>query len=335
MAFRLDIFIISVTACLYAWLDYANNTYQFCMCRSFYLIAKSETDFDVIKRKYLYFLIYQISISIPFSIFSSFIVINLTFRSAIDFVNYLLRYRKKSLQKCEDSFCCDFLNVNDKHEIIYSQCDIDYVLDLFNRKNSSKNHFNQVKHHEYLIECVEERNFKTKLARTLKYIFKWDTNFRFSSRVVNTLVVSFVALYYFVVVLTYTISYLASSLTSYIPNTFDPNKAQFPFGRILCNILIKIFKMDSCNDSISSLSIPIPVPDMIIQAIPWLRDSIFWIFVAPLIFSPIICLIQIYLLSNDIKTHLKQMYKGECDFVRKAKRIGNGSIANGSFHFGG
>ena len=288
MAFRLDIFIISLTACLYAWLDYANNTYQFCMCRSFYLIVKSETDSDVIARKYLYFIIYQICISIPFSIFSSFIVINLTFRSAIDFVNYIRRFKKKSLQKCEDSFCCDILNVNDKHEIIYSECDIDYVLDLFNGKNMnapSKNYFNQVKHHEYLIACVEERTFKTKCARTLKHIFKWDTNFRFSSRVVNTLVVSFVALYYFVIVLTYAISYLVSNFTSYIPNTFDPDKAQFPFGRILCNILIKIFSMDSCNDSISSLSIPIPVPDMIIQAIPWLRDSIFWIFVAPLIFS--------------------------------------------------
>ena len=67
----------------------------------------------------------------------------------------------------------------------------------------------------------------------------------------------------------------------------------------------------------------------------WLRSSVLWIFAGPLIIAPIICLLQLALLAKDTKTHLKQLRRGQCDFVQSAQTIGNASIAGSSFHFGG
>jgi hypothetical protein len=59
VAFRLDNFIISITACFYAWLDFANNTYQNSLCEGFYRQIIGETDKDVIDRKYKFFVIFS------------------------------------------------------------------------------------------------------------------------------------------------------------------------------------------------------------------------------------------------------------------------------------
>jgi len=317
------------------------------MCSGFYESLKSESDKKAIEQKYTYLLVFQTFRSIPFSIFSSFIVINLTFRSFIDLVDYVLRYLNRSstayydklFTKSKDSFCCDLFNVRDEHEIIYSQCDIDYVLNLLNGSESlSKRRFYKIKKHRYLTACEEgKRNFQTKLASTLKSLIDWDSNFRFSSRVINTLTVSFVALYYFVLIVSYFISYSINYYASFIPTSFDPSKAQIPLGYLLCQILEYFLatSSNSCSDSVWVVNVDFLVPDKLIQSYPWLRDSIVWLFMTPLIVSPIICMCQIYLFSHDLKTHLKQLYKGEYDFVRKAKNIGNATIASGSFHFGG
>ena len=337
VAFRLDNFIISITACLYAWLDFANNTYQNSLCEGFYRQIIGETDKDVIDRKYKFFVIYKTFDSIPFSIFSSFIVINLTYRSFCHVVDYIFRYTNKSVPylakifaKSKDSFCCDLFNVEDEHEKIYSRCDIDYVLNLLNSKDStSKKSFTPLKKFKYLTVFTEKKNFKTKVISLLKKVLKWDPNFRFTSRMINAFTVSLVALYYVVLGLTFGITLLLEIVTSFIP-VFDSSKAQNPIGDILCEI-----SSDICTESLRNYTINLPVTDKIVQVLPWLRSSVVWVFVAPLIISPIICLLQIYLLSRDVKTHLKQLYKGECDFVRKAETIGNASIANSSIHIGG
>ena len=144
------------------------------------------------------------------------------------------------------------------------------------------------------------------------------------------------ALYYFVLLVSYFISYTINYNASFIPTSFDPSKAQIPFGFIICKIFSTLVSYEStCSDIMWVENFDFPVPDKLIQSYSWLRDSIVWLFMTPLIVSPIICIFQIYLFSNDLKTHLKQLYKGECDFVRKAKNIGNAAIASGSFHFGG
>jgi len=59
------------------------------------------------------------------------------------------------------------------------------------------------------------------------------------------------------------------------------------------------------------------------------------IIIIPVFASLLVCLLQILFLVKDSKTHIKQLYKGECEFVVKAKNVSNASIASASFHFGG
>ncbi len=103
-------------------------------------------------------------------------------------------------------------------------------------------------------------------------------------------------------------------------------------GDLLCQ-----FSDDLCIDSLKLFTLNIPVPDKVIEVLGWIRESLEWTFVGPLIGIPIICLIQMVLFIKGIKTHLKQMYKGNCGFVVRDKsiRISNNRIAIGSFHFGG
>jgi hypothetical protein len=307
--------MISITACFYAWLDFANNVYQYSRCEGFYQLSIGINDKNEIDRIYKSFVIYKTFDSIPFSIFSSFIVINLTYRSFCHVADYIFRYRNKSIPylaklfaKSKDSFFCDLLNVEDEHENIYSRCDIDYVLNLLNGKDdtASKKSFVPLKKFKYLTVFTEKKNFKTKVISILKKVLKWDPNFRFTSRMINAFTVSLVALYSCVVAFTFSITYLLDYSDSFI----------LQIENILCQI-----SSDVCMDSHKKYTDT--------------RSSFVWVFVAPLIISLVICLLQIYLLSSDVKTHLKQLYKGECDFVRKAETIGNASIANSSFHVGG
>ena len=90
-----------------------------------------------------------------------------------------------------------------------------------------------------------------------------------------------------------------------------------------------------CIDSLTNYTIKLPVPNKIITVLPWLRSSVIWVFIAPLIITPFICLLQVLIFVLETKKHLKQLYKGECDFVQSAIKIGNASIAKASFHFGG
>jgi hypothetical protein len=65
------------------------------------------------------------------------------------------------------------------------------------------------------------------------------------------------------------------------------------------------------------------------------KASINGIFLAPLIISLLICLLQQFLSIRETKKHLLQLYKGECEYVKKLKNLDNSSISESSFHFGG
>ena len=117
VAFRINNVVISITACIYAWIDFANNTYQQSFCNGFYDEIIDETDKENIREKYIFFIIYKTFSSIPFAIFSSFIVISLTYRSVINLIDYALRSKNKLIpyfsryfEKGKDSFCCNLFN---------------------------------------------------------------------------------------------------------------------------------------------------------------------------------------------------------------------------------
>lgn len=66
-----------------------------------------------------------------------------------------------------------------------------------------------------------------------------------------------------------------------------------------------------------------------------LLDSVKTVTILPVYISLMICLLQQCWIAMDTKKHLIEIYRGECEFVKKAKNLKNASIAGNSFHFGG
>ena len=129
------------------------------------------------------------------------------------------------------------------------------------------------------------------------------------------MVVSLVVLYYFALYITYFLAWYSSVLSRLVAFLQD----------------IDDFK----NITTTKHRSPLEYLDGDANDYGWLRSSVLWTFAGPLIIAPIICLLQLALLAKDTKTHLKQLRRGQCDFVQSAQTIGNASIAGSSFHFGG
>ena len=340
VAYRTDSFLINTTACIYSWIDYVNNVYINSVCYGFYeQSADVFSDKNAVNKKFIYFTIYKVFFSIPFSIFSSFIVINLTYRSIINLIDYILRNRSiliKPIDHNEDSFCCNLFAVNDEHELIYSKYDILYVIELLDQRGggsqeTAKKSFKTFENYEYSKLKIENKNILAKVKNIFKKLLDWDANFRFTSRFMNTMLVALVALYYFVIYLSYLMAYYGnklSELLDFVLEVVDQiNGIEINPGDILCS-----FSQDIC---IEALKVPFKLPNLPINHFGGVRESVIAIFVVPLFASLLICLVQLYLLSRDTKTHIKQLYKGTCEFVLKANKIPSPSIASSSFHFGG
>ena len=159
-------------------------------------------------------MVYMIISSIPLTIFISFIVISLTYRTFINLADYIFRNRssitkENIIESSRDSCFCSICNVNDEHEIIYSKVDLDYVLNLFNKniqfseKNQKLTDIDMNNVNAKLNYCKIIRNKETKIRKILNKIYKPDPTFRFTSRYINSILVAFVSLYYFVVFFAY------------------------------------------------------------------------------------------------------------------------------------
>ena len=171
VAFRLNHCLINATACMYAWLDFFNNTYQFSVCNGFYKeIGPSKEALSELNRRYTFFTIYKVLSSIPFALFSSFIVVSLTHRSVIELLEFLLCKRQQE-QKNNSLF-----KVKDENEIIYSRCDIDYVIDLLDKRYSNFEHKSKtmslrtIESCEYTVVRVEKQNLMSRILGMSKYV---------------------------------------------------------------------------------------------------------------------------------------------------------------------
>ena len=124
----------------------------------------------------------------------------------------------------------------------------------------------------------------------------------------------------------------SSVLVKNLPQSMDLSRQNVSIGDLLCSI-----SDDLCIDSLTTITQTIPVPDKIIDVLQWIQASVEWIFLGPLIGVPLVCLLQMAYFIKQVKTHLKQMYKGKCEFVIKEKSLikRKAKIAIGSFHFGG
>ena len=144
------------------------------------------------------------------------------------------------------------------------------------------------------------------------------------------MLVALVVLYYFVIFFSYTIAWYSSVLVNALPTNINLAQQNISIGDLLCSI-----SDDLCIEALEPFVQSIPAPNINITLSAWIHTSIEWILVGPLIGTPLICLLNIWLLAKDVKTHLRQIYKGECEFVLKASSLSNAWIAGQSFHFGG
>jgi hypothetical protein len=236
---------------------------------------------------------------VPFANFSSVIVITLTYRSMVSFLDVYFKYNKKHFKNNNTKLNAKIsirkllLNINDDHELIYSNCDINYVLDLLEGRAEirKKKCFRKFQKYNYFsLQIEEDKSYKTMFLNFLKKTFDWHPNFRFSSRFINTMVAALCVLYYFILFVSYQFAYYSSLLISILPQVITDGK---------------------------------------------LVDSVLWTVIGPLLVTTILSLFQVYFLSRDVKKHLNQLYKGKCEFVKKAETLGRGSISSSSLHFGG
>ena len=295
----------------------------------------------------------------------------------IDFIlKYITPIFKGEMRRINaDSFCCLLFGVDDEHELLYSRYDVEYVINLLKTsrdlklqlvdENAIDEMIDEIEFKEkspngkpfYQNETkqdVEAKNMKTKYLKVKKQkkkhkiiekldsifrkvVYDWDPTFRFTSRFVNTMVVAFVALYYFFIYLLYfmydSFGWIGNVVGALEPVLTDILKNGINVGDVICAI-----SEEMCIEQLQSYgNIPIPLPKKLNQSIanvlPNLGSSVTTIFVAPVFIAFFICIIQLGCLIKDAKTHLKELYKGKCEFI--SKNVSNESVASSSFHFGG
>jgi len=343
------------------WIDFGVSVYQNGKCESITKYSPNIKNKDI-KKEIWNFMAYKILCSIPLTIFMSFIVISLTYRTFISFIDYIFRNksslsnRHKSNESSRDSCLCPICNVNDDHEIIYSKFDLDYVLNLFN----SKSYFNEnnkdltqidlndlnkkLKHSK--IMSVKE----TKIRKLLNMIYKSDRNFRFTSRYINSVLVTCVALYYFVVFTGYifiqgaanlhdTLSFIDKNVNKIqILSDYFSTEHQITFGEV-CRILPDYLCIDSTIMNVTFTLPQIPKAVSFLNYTSSKLDRINFtssfeiIIIFPIFGAFTICLVQMFLFIRESRLHLQQLYRGQCEFVVKSTSIPNGSIGINDFEF--
>ena len=333
------------------WIDFTENIYQYGNCDTDLV---SDTDISETKRKIWYYMIYKILHSIPLSIFMSFIVISLTYRTFISLVDYIFNYKslliKQNIKESSRDTCfCSICNVNDEHEIIYSKFDLDYVLNLFNRNDELFSGKNLT---DIDLKNLNEKLKFCKLIKNKKSIFnkiyKPDRNFRFTSRYINSVLVTCVALYYFVLVFGYFVIIYTTVFSKYLSILdksadkgkqlvdFFSSEQSIKYGDI-CGTIPELDCVDALKD-ITIYSLPrFPKVESIIS--PRIKElasinfsnTIEAIFIVPIFAAYIICIIQMFLFVRESRLHLQQLYKGECEFIVKSKNLSNASIGKYKF----
>ncbi len=164
----------------------------------------------------------------------------------------------------------------------------------------------------YVLNLFEKN--KT-IHRKQGQLFKDMNEFRFSSRFLSAIMVTLVVLYYATFYLSYFLIYWKDVFV---------NKTK----AILKIVILALNLLKSNYDSMSLITLN--------DAVSKHYDFILIIFLVAFMSSFVICIFQIVLLCRDVKLHIKQMYKGNYNFVKRARTLRNFYVlSNSSFHFNG
>ena len=190
VANRVNSFLVNFTSVLSILIDFLVNIYKYGQCQS---ISNEDVDIRQAKHYIIYFIIYKLLFALPFTIISSFLLIEQIYKTIFSIIDYV-KFRNISSSQT-DSFCCKLFDLKDDNEIFYSEYDLNYVSCLLSNKKESN-----------------DKKFLN------KYIYDWDQNFKFTSRFLNTITVAIITLYYFVINFGYYFIIYSTALINIIVN---------------------------------------------------------------------------------------------------------------------
>jgi hypothetical protein len=268
VANRVDSLLINFTSVLSILIDFLANIYKYGQCES---ISSEDVTIYQVENYIVYYIIYKFLFALPFTIISSILLIEQIYKTICSVID-CIKFRNISSRE-DDSFCCKLFDLKDDNEFIYSEYDYKYVNSLLSNKYQSNNK-NIIK----------------------KYIYDWDTNFKFTSRFLNTITVAMITLYYFFINFGYYFIIYSTALVNLIVNVLTSDEK------------------DQKN----------------------LANTLRLISILPIFLSLIICIVQLFLLVRETRTYLIQLYKGKCEFLKfvNRKKMIDEAVSN-HFSFGG
>ena len=328
------------------WIDSIVNFYDYAKCDS--IIKEDNVKIDDIQELVWYFITYKVVGAIPICILSIFIAISLTYRS-IDSLIGLIKSKKsfelnQKLNEASQDTCLNtFGNVNDDHEVIFSKCDLIYVMDLLNAPHTIENpnfisyldtekkthNKKDLKSMENIYIQVKRKN-RSKIEKYFrKYVYDWSPNFRFTSRFINTIVVAFLALFFLFLYWTYYVITLIIRTTPRNLKIDHAENATLNIGKIIYRLFSLI------NPNYEEAIVLIKVPKSMAVFLQHFRVSMIYLSLIPIFLAMTICVLQMFLLIRETKRYLIELYKGKCQFVKIRKNYKNETVFSSSFHFGG
>ena len=225
--------------------------------------------------------------TLPFVIISSILLVELCYKTFVLFSNKI-------------KLNINLMDLKDQNEIFYSKYDIAYVFKLMAKNKKG-------------LAMIKDSSLRRFFR---KYVYKWNDDFRFSSRFINTIVAATLTLFYYSVYFSQNL--LIASL-DLIPISFQILSNMTNVNESESEDALKIFKTfyDAKNQFIQS--------------------SLTTLFILSFFISLLICLAQLFLLVRECQNNLLDSYKGKCDLIKpnKKNQLSKGEIAKSSFKFGG
>ena len=295
------------------------NVYKYGKCQSISNIGftLSEEQFENIKNSII---VYKVLFILPFTIFSSFIFVEQFYKSFKLLMNFCRKTKQTEHRRLSINKCFSLFNVDDEIEIIFSQSDFNYVLNLVNKYQKSKPNNTKITLSKQEIEslndeynysrvvCIKQDSSRNIIKRLIKILNIYDLinddNFKFTSRFINTISVATVTLYYFVL----TLFYFYTIQTEQLINLYSFAIIEFDEIEMLKPILEKLIIID------------------------YLRKII----LIPIFVAAFFCYTQLFLLIVETKKYLIQIYKGKCEFISLSnKKMSKNNVGILSLSFGG
>jgi hypothetical protein len=194
--------ILYIFTCLYMWFDLFETLFGISVC--------DRDDVPDIKILLSYYLAQKILQVLPTLFFSSYIVVNLTYRSIRSLVRFFKDKDSKSI-----------FDIDNDDEIFYCHTDVDYVINVLNKKNDKP----LLLEDDGINDKTEMKSKNSKKTKFLslfdEFVYDWQPNFKFSSRFVNTQTVALVVLYHLLIFIFYKLLKIYFYLNDFVSNATE------------------------------------------------------------------------------------------------------------------